>query len=228
MTIVSETHCKLAVMYYGGRSVGSGFDVADRGEEVWAEVGDGSCRWRQTASEVTLLCLGVPPHTPAKQLQVTLDPYFIKGTVLPFIIHFPSFSVVRHGHLPTKSLSLMLHLSACCLLPVHTSCLSYKLYVTAALSWVFCLLHGMVPCSGGQSEWWGVPGGALGAGHCPRGECVGAWWRCRREWLSAIPAQDEPATAAQVGTLHCVNCAKHAVVPRLMPIFVPDFSWQYG
>ena len=79
-------------------------DVTDRGEEVWAEVGDGSCRWRQTASEVTLLCLGVPPHTPAKQLQVTLDPYFIKGTVLPFIIHFPSFSVVMKGHLPKSNI----------------------------------------------------------------------------------------------------------------------------
>ena len=88
-------------MYFGGGPVGSAFNVADRGEEVWAEVGDGSCRWRQTASEVTLLCLAVPPHTPAKQLQVTLDPYFIKGTVLLFIIHCPPFSVVMKGHLPT-------------------------------------------------------------------------------------------------------------------------------
>lgn len=108
-------------MYFGGRPVGSAFDFADRGEEVWAEVGDGSCRWRQTASEVTLLCLGVPPHTPAKQLQVNLDPYFIKGTVLPLSIPLASFSVNMNGHLPR--LRLTLHLLACCLLPVLTSCL---------------------------------------------------------------------------------------------------------
>jgi hypothetical protein len=178
---------------------------------VWAEVGDGSCRWRQTASEVTLLCLGVPPHTPTKRLQVTLDPYFIKGTVLPFIIRFPSFSVVMNGHLPTESLSMVSLLPAAC---------AYILSVLQAIchsSTVMgvLLLHAMLPCSGGQSEWWGVPGGALGARHSPRGECVGAWRGCRREWLPAIPAQDEPATAAQVGTLHCVNFAKHAVVSRL-------------
>ncbi len=119
------------------------------------------------------------------------------------------------------------HAAFVSLLPVHTPCLPYKRscgYVTLALSWVFRLLHAMVSCSGGQSEWWAVPGGALGARHCTRGECVGAWRRYRRGWLSAIPAQDEPATAAQVGTLHCVNCAKHAVVFGLMPIFMPDLS----
>ncbi|DBA90606.1 TPA: hypothetical protein ACH3X1_003839 [Trebouxia sp. C0004] len=69
------------------------YSAADRGEEVWAEVGDGSCRWTQTASEVTLLCLGVPPHTPAKQLQVTLDPYFIK------VVDKVSDEVYLEGHL---------------------------------------------------------------------------------------------------------------------------------
>ncbi|KAA6420245.1 MAG: heat shock STI-like [Trebouxia sp. A1-2] len=69
------------------------YSAADRGEEVWAEVGDGSCRWRQTASEVTLLCLGVPPHTPAKQLQVNLDPYFIK------VVNKVSGGVYLEGHL---------------------------------------------------------------------------------------------------------------------------------
>ena len=53
--------------------------VAERGEEVWAQLADGSCRWRQTSSEITLLCLTVPDGTPAKQLRVTLDPYFIRG-----------------------------------------------------------------------------------------------------------------------------------------------------
>ena len=48
---------------------------------MWAEVGDGTCRWRQSASEVTLLALGVPPTTPAKQLHVILDPYFIQGSM---------------------------------------------------------------------------------------------------------------------------------------------------
>ena len=101
MTIALETHGKLHIMQFGGRPLGSAFDVADRGEEVWAEVSDGSCRWRQTASEVTLQCLRVPPHTRAKQLQVTLDPYFIKGTVLTVLIHFPSFPVIMNGHLPS-------------------------------------------------------------------------------------------------------------------------------
>ncbi len=56
--------------------------VAERGEEVWAQLADGSCRWRQTASEVTVVCLKVPPHTPAKHLQITMEPYFIKGALL--------------------------------------------------------------------------------------------------------------------------------------------------
>ena len=49
------------------------------GEEVWAQLADGTCRWRQTSSQLTIVCLKVQPGTPAKQLQVTLDPYFIKG-----------------------------------------------------------------------------------------------------------------------------------------------------
>ena len=58
----------------------------------------------------------------------------------------------------------MLHFSACCLLPVHESCLSYKLYVTAALSCVFCSLHAMVPAVVDK-----VSGGVYLEGHLERG-----------------------------------------------------------
>ena len=55
------------------------------GEEVWAQLADGTCRWRQTSSQLTIVCLKVQRGTPAKQLQVTLDLYFIKGLLPCFI-----------------------------------------------------------------------------------------------------------------------------------------------
>lgn len=52
---------------------------AEKPEEVWAEVSDGSCRWRQSASEVRVLCLLVPPGLPPKALQVDFKPYHVQG-----------------------------------------------------------------------------------------------------------------------------------------------------
>ena len=39
------------------------YDASERPEEVWAEHSDGSCRWRQTGSEVKVIALKVvyPP-----------------------------------------------------------------------------------------------------------------------------------------------------------------------
>lgn len=35
------------------------YDGKERPEEVWAELADGSCRWRQTGSEVKVIALKV-------------------------------------------------------------------------------------------------------------------------------------------------------------------------
>ena len=35
------------------------YDAPDRPEEVWAEMADGSCRWRQSGSEVKVIALQV-------------------------------------------------------------------------------------------------------------------------------------------------------------------------
>lgn len=59
----------------------------DRGEEVWAQLADGSCRWRQTGSSITLLCLRVPGGASAKQLHITMEPYFIRGTLQDLLHH---------------------------------------------------------------------------------------------------------------------------------------------
>lgn len=47
--------------------------------QVWAELGDGSCRWRQTGGEVKVLALRVPAELPTKQLAVDIQPYSLKG-----------------------------------------------------------------------------------------------------------------------------------------------------
>lgn len=47
--------------------------------QVWTELLDRSCRWRQTGSEVKVQALRVPQEMPAKQLQVTIEPLYIRG-----------------------------------------------------------------------------------------------------------------------------------------------------
>ena len=36
------------------------YSSSEKPEEVWAELADGSCRWRQTGSEIKIICLKVP------------------------------------------------------------------------------------------------------------------------------------------------------------------------
>ena len=43
--------CRLHRVYYSS---------SEKPEEVWAELADGSCRWRQTGSEIKIICLKVP------------------------------------------------------------------------------------------------------------------------------------------------------------------------
>ena len=54
---------QLSRVYYAAR---------ERPEEVWAELMDGSCRWRQSASEVAVIALRVPPGMRKRDLEVTI------------------------------------------------------------------------------------------------------------------------------------------------------------
>ncbi|KFM27326.1 Tetratricopeptide repeat protein 28 [Auxenochlorella protothecoides] len=54
------------------------YDAAEKPEELWAELADGSCRWRQTGAEVKVCVLKVPHTLRPRQLSVTLEPYSIK------------------------------------------------------------------------------------------------------------------------------------------------------
>ena len=47
--------------------------------QVWAELADGSCRWRQTGGEVKVLALRVPTDLPTRRLAVDIQPYSLKG-----------------------------------------------------------------------------------------------------------------------------------------------------
>lgn len=47
--------------------------------QVWTELADGSCRWRQTGSEIKIMVLKVPQEMLAKQLVVTIEPLYLKG-----------------------------------------------------------------------------------------------------------------------------------------------------
>lgn len=49
-------------------------------KEVWAEMRDGSCRWRQSASEVKVAVLRVPATVPTKHLDVGLDMFHVHIT----------------------------------------------------------------------------------------------------------------------------------------------------
>ena len=54
-------------------------DPASRREQVWAEMADGSCRWRQTGSEVKIIALRVPPTVSPADVVVDFDPYHLRG-----------------------------------------------------------------------------------------------------------------------------------------------------
>ena len=47
--------------------------------QAWAELADGSCRWRQSGGEVRVIALRVPRELPARQLAVAMEPYSIRG-----------------------------------------------------------------------------------------------------------------------------------------------------
>jgi hypothetical protein len=49
------------------------------GPSVWVQLSDGSCRWTQSAGEVLVQVLRVPPRLPARQLLVQLDLYSVHG-----------------------------------------------------------------------------------------------------------------------------------------------------
>ena len=53
------------------------YDRSEIQSETWVEVGGGSCRWRQTGSEIKVIVLGVPRGVPAKDLHVTFEPYML-------------------------------------------------------------------------------------------------------------------------------------------------------
>lgn len=53
------------------------YDRAEIQQETWVELGDGSCRWRQSGSEIRVIVLGVPSCLPAKHLEVDIQPYSV-------------------------------------------------------------------------------------------------------------------------------------------------------
>jgi hypothetical protein len=54
------------------------YAACERPEEVWAELLDGSCRWRQSASEVTVIASRVPPGLRKADLEVRIDLHCIR------------------------------------------------------------------------------------------------------------------------------------------------------
>jgi tetratricopeptide (TPR) repeat protein len=54
------------------------YDASEKPEEVWVELADGSCRWRQTAGEIRIIALKVPSDLPPRQLKVDISPYHLK------------------------------------------------------------------------------------------------------------------------------------------------------
>jgi tetratricopeptide (TPR) repeat protein len=54
------------------------YNASEKPEEVWVELADGSCRWRQTAGEIKIIALKVPPNLPPRELKVDISPYHLK------------------------------------------------------------------------------------------------------------------------------------------------------
>jgi hypothetical protein len=54
------------------------YDRKEKPEEVWTELADGSCRWRQTGSEIKVICLNVPEEVAPRELDVSLQPFSIR------------------------------------------------------------------------------------------------------------------------------------------------------
>jgi len=54
------------------------YDNKERPKEVWAEMSDGTCAWRQSGDEVALMCLKVPKGAVRSDLEVTVEMRYIK------------------------------------------------------------------------------------------------------------------------------------------------------
>eukprot|EP00887_Chlorella_sp_A99_P005264 scaffold1.g5264.t1 len=54
------------------------YDAVEKPEELWTELLDGSCRWRQTGSEIKVMVLKVPQDLSPRQLEVAIEPYSIR------------------------------------------------------------------------------------------------------------------------------------------------------
>lgn len=48
-----------------------------QGPEAWAQLADGTCRWRQSAGEVRVIVAAVPSGLPARRLHVDIQPYWL-------------------------------------------------------------------------------------------------------------------------------------------------------
>lgn len=48
--------------------------------ETWVELADGSCRWRQSGSEIKIIALRVPPDVATKMIEVKFEPYELRVT----------------------------------------------------------------------------------------------------------------------------------------------------
>jgi hypothetical protein len=64
----------LSRVHYGGAAGGGA------GGGVWFEHADGTARWRQSAAEVEVLCLRVPPALPPGRLAAEIGPYSLHVT----------------------------------------------------------------------------------------------------------------------------------------------------
>lgn len=54
------------------------YDATEKPEEVWVEIADGSCRWRQSGGEVRIIALRVPAEVAPRNVQVDFAPFNIK------------------------------------------------------------------------------------------------------------------------------------------------------
>ena len=46
--------------------------------QVWAEMADGSCRWRQTGSELKVIALRVPAEVAPRDVTVDFQPFSLR------------------------------------------------------------------------------------------------------------------------------------------------------
>jgi len=86
--------------------------VVFRWAQVWAEMADGSCRWRQTGSEVKVIALRVPADTPPADIAVDFDPYHLRGTTF----EVSTVNVLRpyhEFHCPTSTHVTMVRAKCC-------------------------------------------------------------------------------------------------------------------